>query len=298
MENGKWVLAAETVVPTEKKDWMVESLDSLINEHEQLYSESYENEPLSSNISGNLSFYNCLSLSSSSPVLNEEVVQGNNNKNEYELLINNVNFCENISQKISLLEEDFKILKNENKSLKSILKETEIHVDEQLSYIYKLEEDLARLNQYGRRENIEIIGIPNNVSDKKLEIEVIKILRKIGLDHINHFKIVGCHRIGGRDEKGNKNTIVRFLNRKDAYATLKNKRNVNLCKELGYDNLILMENLCPAFKSIYEEMLELKNNGVMNKVWTYNGIINYKVTDNDDEKPKKLFHESDLDKFY
>ena len=203
-----------------------------------------------------------------------------------------------IMERLYQLETDVKSLQQENYRLKSAVADQESNLDEQLSYIYSLEKDLSRLDQYGRRENIEIIGIPSNVRDNELEREVLQILRKIGLDHLDHYAIVACHRIGKKDLYGNRNTIVRFLNRKDAIQALKCKRYLFRCKDIGYSKLQMVENLCPSYKSIYEEMKELKGKGVIEKVWTFNGFINYKINDNEQENIKKIIHESEMDTFY
>ena len=126
-----------------------------------------------------------------------------------------------ILDRLNNLETEIKVLQQENNTLKSAVAEHEIYLDEQLAYIYSLEKDLSRLDQYGRRENIEIMGIPSNIKDDELEREVIKILQKIGLYHLDHYGIVACHRVGKHDFQGNRNTIVRFLNRKDAIQALK-----------------------------------------------------------------------------
>ena len=65
---------------------------------------------------------------------------------------------------------------------------------------------------------------------------------------------------------------------------LENKRNLYLCTDLGYQRLFMMENLCPKYKYIYEEMIELKRNGDILNVWTLNGHVHYKVRDSDQEK--------------
>ena len=54
--------------------------------------------------------------------------------------------------------------------------------------------ELSRLDQYVRRENIEILNIPKTVVDDKLEETVINIFKNLGLG-IDSFSIVGCHRI-------------------------------------------------------------------------------------------------------
>ena len=190
----------------------------------------------------------------------------------------------NVMEKMNQLENQFIRLQEENMNLKSKIRSNKIFLEEQLEYIYSLEEDLNRLNQYGRRENVEIQGIPAYVSDSMLEHEVLKILHSIGLTRIDHFGIVACHRIGRKDVNGNRNTLIRFLNRKDAIATLMNKKKVYLCKELGYSNLNFIENLCPAYRSIFDELVELKKEGCIQKVWTYNGQIKYLETVDEQEK--------------
>ena len=205
---------------------------------------------------------------------------------------------DSILNKVKEIEMEIKIVKEENATLRKKVAKNKKEMDHQLDYIYTLEIDMNRLNQYGRRQNIEISGIPSTVRDQELENEVVKILNKMGLSTLDHYGIVGCHRIGKRDRQGNRNTIVRFLHRKDAIFILKNKRNARLCNELGYFKLNIIENLCPAFKSIFEEMKELKNTGIIAKVWTYNGHVNYKMTDNDQEKPRVLYHDSELSYFY
>ena len=60
--------------------------------------------------------------------------------------------------------------------MRTRIRETENNLDEQQDYLYFLEKQLSRLDQYGRRENIEIAGIPSKITDNKLEVETLKIL--------------------------------------------------------------------------------------------------------------------------
>ena len=205
---------------------------------------------------------------------------------------------EEILKRLDVLEGENQKMKRQLKRLNTRIEVAEENIEDHHDYIYFLEKNLARLDQYGRRENIEIAGIPSNVADKHLESEVLRILRQIGLKHLEHFHIVACHRIGSLDKNGNKNTIVRFINRKDAILCLKNKKNLHLCKYLGYNNLYIMENLCPAYRSIFDSLTKLKNEDRVKKVWSYNGIINYKVTDDVNEKAVKVLHECELENLY
>ena len=117
--------------------------------------------------------------------------------------------------RLNTLEKNNVKLENTVKKLRSRVREAEDNLDNQLDYIFGLEKQLNRLDQYGRRENVEVIGIPANIPDDKLEDETLKILHVIGLKHLQNYDIVGCHRIGPKNKYGSRNTIIRFLHRKD-----------------------------------------------------------------------------------
>ena len=168
----------------------------------------------------------------------------------------------------------------------------------QETVILNLENHIARLDQYGRRPNIEIVGITESISDKQLEITVIKILNKIGTSNVQHYDIVGCHRLRSKDRFGNRNTIVRFVNRKIAYSSLRNKKLVYKCRDMGFSNLSIVENLCPTNKSIFEMMNKLKSEGRLSNVWSYNGTIHFKYTNNSDEMAKKVLNKKDISIFF
>ena len=213
-------------------------------------------------------------------------------------IISATDISQDLYNRIDNLESSNKQLQSELKRLQLRLTTAEDNIEDHHKYIYFLQKNLARLDQYGRRENIEIKGIPSHIKDGALESEVLKILRKLGLYHLESFHIVGCHRIGKSDKNGCRITIVRFLHRKDANYCLINKNNLHLCKSLGYNNLSIVENLCPAYKSIYEDLTQLQYDGQVKKIWTYNGIPNYIKTDRVNDKPVKVYHECDLDKFF
>ena len=79
-------------------------------------------------------------------------------------------------------------------------------------------------NQYVRRNNIEISGIPNSVVDDALEDKVISILEKIDVK-VSKNDIEACHRLPASKKNPTKRTIVRFVNRKSSEACLKSKKN-------------------------------------------------------------------------
>lgn len=160
------------------------------------------------------------------------------------------------------------------------------------SDLAKNEKDLCQLMQYNRRENIEIVGIPANIPDSKLEGVVVDIFRRLGMKHLSYYEIAGCHRLKNR-KKSATNVIVRFLCRKRAHEVFDNAYDL---KERfpEFPNLQFNENLCPKYKLIYDRCMELWHQNVIRNVWTFNGTIFVKKTDNSSERPKTILHMSDL----
>ena len=88
--------------------------------------------------------------------------------------------------------------------------------------VYDLEKDLSNHRQYNRRESVEILGIPESVKQSQLEETVIGILRRIGIQTLESYEVVACHRL--RRKTGmNRNVIIRFVNRKRAHQCLQNR---------------------------------------------------------------------------
>ena len=231
--------------------------------------------------------------------------KNNTASHDSELNIVNYEMSSQVQVKLKSLEEQVSYLHNKNLQYLKLQSKLESRIDDAINliddhteYIRFLEKEVSRLDQYGRRENVEILGIPANIPDNKLEINVLQILKSIGMHHIEHFNIVACHRLGYPDKNRPRSVIIRFLNRKDAIKCLKYKRNINNCNELGFYNIHITENLCPSYRSIYENLSELKNEGKLKSLWSHNGVVNFKFTDNEREKSKIITHESDIDNFF
>ena len=84
--------------------------------------------------------------------------------------------------------------------------------------ILTLESEHNALQQYGRRNNIEITGIPDNAPDQNLEEKVVDILNEINVD-VSPEDIVACHRVGVT-KNDSKKIIACFINRKHAKKAL------------------------------------------------------------------------------
>ena len=65
--------------------------------------------------------------------------------------------------------------------------------------------------------------IPESVEQKVLEMYVIELLKSIKVD-ISSCDLVAVHRLGKQSPRKTRVVIVRFVNRKSAYACLHNAR--------------------------------------------------------------------------
>ena len=91
---------------------------------------------------------------------------------------------------------------------------TQKKVDVLENKILPLESEHNLLDQYRRRNNIEITGTPDGVPDQNLQEKVVNILNEISVNASQKVTEV-CHRVVV-SKNSSKKTIVRFLNRKHA----------------------------------------------------------------------------------
>ena len=124
--------------------------------------------------------------------------------------------------------------------------------------IVALERSQFLYEQYGRRECIEISGIPTSVKDDDLEEEVLRIyqtaeVKVFGRDVCKE-DISACHRLGKKKET----TIVRFVNRKFAFAGLINSKNLKDSKLYDH-NVYINNSFCREFAKFGYYIRQLKS---------------------------------------
>ena len=158
--------------------------------------------------------------------------------------------------------------------------------------VYNLEKDLAHFQQYGRRENVEITGIPENITNDHLLNYILLLFEKIGMCNLTEKSFHGWHRLKKKNRNKPANVIVRFVNRQDAYDALERRK---LLKGIpGHKNIYIIENLFPKYQDIFDKCYDLKRNNCINRTWTYNGIVHYKTTDRRNTRGKKVYHMDEL----
>ena len=114
--------------------------------------------------------------------------------------------------------------------------------------LYHLERNHYMHLQYGRRDSVEIFGIPQDVKDQRLEEDVIDILKeaevRVNRQSPKKMDIQAVHRLKNRNV-----TIVKMVKRKFAKEALVCGRNLRDSSRYGANtNIFINDSLCPEFK--------------------------------------------------
>ena len=159
-----------------------------------------------------------------------------------------------LCEKIERLTESMNQIVAENKKLQSdiaIIKNINRKLEDKIVY---LEKNQPKREQYSRRNNVEISGIPNTIPDNDLENTVISICRDPGVE-IDPKYIEGCPRIplSGYSRGQDKRVIVKFVNRKHSEALLRDKNRISSksFNHLHVPNKVFVSvSLCPYYRYI------------------------------------------------
>ena len=85
------------------------------------------------------------------------------------------------------------------------------------------------LEQYGRRNNIGITGIPDTVQNNELENKGIGVFNAIGVE-ANSADFEDCHRVG-KSKSNSKKVIARFVNWKVVKNALCERKQLKTIKK-------------------------------------------------------------------
>ena len=156
-------------------------------------------------------------------------------------------------------------------------------IEELVSYqlvakrVQHLERSHLNSLQYQRRESIEINGIPESVPDDKLEDTCLDLLNDIGCGKIKKSQVHACHRL-----KNKKNTIIRFVCRKNADKALHNRgklKNIDKTKYGVNGSIYINENLCRPMAFLAFKVRTAKKNGLIDSYNIWKGSLSIKVKD-------------------
>ena len=169
--------------------------------------------------------------------------------------------------------------------------------------VVEVERQMFLQQQYGRRECVEIVGIPDDVPQKELENKIIDVFSVAGVKvYSRDFHAV--HRLGN-----GKTVIAKLINRKDAQSILRNKRKLRLLDAEGRKKLIIPEgvkvyineSLCGPFRFLMGKCNALFKNKHIAGFYTNNGCIKINLlasNDGTDGATVPISHIEDLYKLF
>ena len=139
------------------------------------------------------------------------------------------------------------------------------------------------LEQYGRRNNLVILGIPDSVQDSDLESTVTSILSDIDVN-VESREVEDCNRIG-KSNNGSKKTIVRFINRKYCKKALLNRKQfeiIDLKKHqfVSDTKIFINENLTVKNEHLAFNCRQLKKRNYIFSTFTKNSTVYIKQNEN------------------
>ena len=176
--------------------------------------------------------------------------------------------CDEISQ----LSTSVNNLMTENGKISSQLMVVSNVNTRLVTRVTELEKQQAKKEQYSRRNNVEISGISNEVSDENLEKKVIDICKESGID-LNPCDIDACHRppSGCVNTSNTKHVIVKFVNRKHSEAMLRLKKSINSCS-----NIYITNSLCPYYRLLWGKCKDLQRKGLISQVFCLGAVVTLK----------------------
>ena len=206
-------------------------------------------------------------------------------------------------------EKENEYFKNENKKLndKANLLEKDLRIA--FEELEKNQSICHSTDQYQRRNNIELSGIPKDLDGKILEDVVIDLVNNLikepgqptedDSNNIGPGDIEACHRIMTKNKDGVNNTIVRFTNRKicDEIHSSKNRMNKIKVEELGnsVSQIYVNENLSNYFKQLSAKCRRLKKKKLIIDTWVFKGMVKVQMVD---ETIHTISHQNVLDRFF
>ena len=178
---------------------------------------------------------------------------------------------------------------------------SENYSKEQKQTVVSLQKHVYRLEQYGRRNNVEFAGIPESFSDDELEDKLIAVLEEIDVP-VAKEDIEACHRLGRKISANGspRRVIIRFVNRKFCFNIHKNKHKFKDLTEaqrkklrLGKNSIYANYSLCKAYGGLWFSCKKLHANGIIDGFWVSNGAI--KIMKKGETVPTLIEHQSDLE---
>ena len=200
------------------------------------------------------------------------------------------------------LQESLSKTCERNKALELELKAAKVKIDKQDGEIYNLWDNLDNLEQYTRKNSLEIHGVPKEAYSSTEEA-VLAIANALDVD-ISSNDIEISHHL----KRKNSNTaiIVKFANHKDKTKLYKARTKLKTVKTSSIfprctvtipefkDRIFINENLTGHRRHVMGQANKMRRNGLLLSCWSLDGKIFVKTSP--EGAPTRIFSDDDLKK--
>ena len=222
-----------------------------------------------------------------------------------------------MAEDIQSIKENQEFISNQYDDIRTELTKIKQHIEEKDKKINQLEQNINwlneellkeiekndALNQYGRRENLELHGIPVQKNENTDEI-VISMMKHINID-LKASDISISHRLHSKfnqkertsEDKSHPPIIVKFVRRQirnQIYNKRTHLRKVQNFGVAGMTDLFINENLTPKIKQLFGKANHLRKERGYKFIWTNNGMIY--VRKNEKAQSLQITNEENLQK--
>ena len=168
----------------------------------------------------------------------------------------------------------------EIRSLKASLAQRDPTIVELREEIKRLREDHDALEQYGRRNNLRISGIPEQEQEDTTEAVMAIANGVMKLDPpLQPGDVEVSHRLPKpRNSKPGepRQVIVRFRSKATRYGVISNRKNLKAYNEENACKLYINEDLTSTRARLLSTVRALQRKRHFDQVWTYNGNVKVK----------------------
>lgn len=186
------------------------------------------------------------------------------------------NKIDKLTEKTEEYKDALKPLHNEIAKLSADLKSKSDECEDLRQKLDSVNEKLDSQEQYSRRSSLRLHNVDIETYKKNWEA-VVKDIASVTDITLHPNDIVKCHPAGKRPNDNQKvQLLVKFTNERIRDQFLRCRKQLSELPQ--FSGLKISEDLTKTRYFLYKKLMELKRSKKLSSVWTFNGVLHYKVS--------------------
>ncbi|XP_039298036.1 uncharacterized protein LOC120354688 [Nilaparvata lugens] len=201
---------------------------------------------------------------------------------------------ESINTKTDTIKTQIDTLTQEHNSLKLNFNNLEKENLENKKHVQRLEKEIHDLQQYTRKDNVEIVGIPETHGENLLAV-MDAVAKSLNVEFKKDDLSI-IHRMP--TAKGSTSIVAKFCSRQKkmqwitAARQKKGIKTTDVCDKLPPSNVYVNEHLSPYYKGLLGKAKNLKKDKKLAYVWVRDCKVFVKKTES--SRTKRIMSDEDL----